>query len=533
MSHPPPLNSVARTRWRRFRRLRRAWVSLCLLTGLYALSLFAELLCNDKPLIVRFRGHWFCPVLQYVPESRFVDNGRSTRPDYKAIAATSAFAPGSGNWMLFPPHSWGPNAILQPAALHGLERVTILLAPLRQTGTLNLAADGTIVRSREVAPFFGGPNGKAPDGLRLSDVWQLPPEIVTAIAARRANRAAPAIAGRATHQNTPGRAIEIALATYEPRDAPPDSVRLTLRELAAPDAAAGRVVLERGGRAISGGALWNGLEPGLRARLYEAAQRRFDAPEPAMAFEQRGAAWQAGFEREDILWPFRPVAGHPCGIDAAGRDVLARLFYGLRTSLSFGLLLVVLSMTLGVVFGALQGYFGGAVDIVGQRLTEIWDALPFLYVMILLGAVLGRGFGLLLLVYAAFNWIGISYYIRSEFLRLRRQPFVEAALSAGLPHRSVIFNHILPNALTPVITFFPFSLVGAIGALAALDYLGFGLPPPTAGWGEMLQQAQQFRWAWWLILYPSLALFIVMLLGVFIGEGVRNACDPRPLSRLE
>jgi microcin C transport system permease protein len=201
--------------------------------------------------------------------------------------------------------------------------------------------------------------------------------------------------------------------------------------------------------------------------------------------------------------------------------------------MTFGLVLVFLSMALGVVIGAVQGYFGGAVDIAGQRFTEIWSALPFLYVVILLGSVYGRSFLLLLFCYGIFNWIGISYYMRAEFLRLRRQTFVEAARAMGLSHRRVIFRHVLPNALVPLITFSPFYLVGAIGSLAALDYLGFGLPPPTPSWGELLQQAQQFRWAWWLILYPSLALFVVMLLGVFVGEGVRNAYDPRPFSRME
>jgi microcin C transport system permease protein len=170
---------------------------------------------------------------------------------------------------------------------------------------------------------------------------------------------------------------------------------------------------------------------------------------------------------------------------------------------------------------------------VGQRLTEIWHAIPFLYVMMLLASVYGRSFGLLLVCYLVFNWIGISYYIRGECLRLRRQPFIDAARALGIPRWKIILRHVLPNAMTPVVTFFPFMLVGAIGSLAALDYLGFGVPPPTASWGELLHQAQQFRWAWWLILYPSLALFIVMMLGVFVGEGVRDAYDPKPFSRME
>ncbi len=153
--------------------------------------------------------------------------------------------------------------------------------------------------------------------------------------------------------------------------------------------------------------------------------------------------------------------------------------------------------------------------------------------LILMGSIYGRSFMLLIFCYGLFNWIGISYYIRAEFFRLRGQPFVEAARCMGVPPLKIIFKHILPNGMIPVITFFPFSLVGAIGSLAALDYLGFGLPPPTPSWGELLFQAQQYRWAWWLILYPSLALFLVMLLGVFVGEGVRNAYDPKQYSRLE
>ena len=213
--------------------------------------------------------------------------------------------------------------------------------------------------------------------------------------------------------------------------------------------------------------------------------------------------------------------------------MLARVLYGLRTSLTFGMMLVGGSMLLGIFAGALQGYYGGAIDITAQRLIEMWSALPFLYIMILMGSVYGRSFSLLLFCYGLFNWIGISYYIRAEFLRLRKQPFVEAANCMGISSYKIIFKHILPNALVPVITFFPFSLVGAIGSLAALDYLGFGLPPPTPSWGELLFQAQQFRWAWWLILYPSAALFAVMLFGVFIGEGLRNAYDPKRYSRLE
>ncbi|MBP5226385.1 MAG: ABC transporter permease subunit, partial [Kiritimatiellae bacterium] len=212
---------------------------------------------------------------------------------------------------------------------------------------------------------------------------------------------------------------------------------------------------------------------------------------------------------------------------------LARVLYGMRIALSFGLVLALWAMFFGVLIGSIQGYFGGWADIIGQRLTEIWHALPFLYVMIFIGSALGRSFALLLICYGIFNWIGISYYMRAEFLRLRQRTFVEAARCQGLSPLRIIFLHILPNALTPLITLFPFNLMGAIGSLAALDFLGFGLPPMTPSWGELLHQAQLFRWAWWLILFPAAALFCVMLLAVIVGEGLRDAFDPRQQSKLE
>lgn len=232
-----------------------------------------------------------------------------------------------------------------------------------------------------------------------------------------------------------------------------------------------------------------------------------------------------------VSWPFRPVPGHFMGIDAAGRDVFARVLHGTRTAMTFGMVLVIWSMVIGVVVGAVQGYFGGWVDLGGQRFIEIWSSLPFLYIMILVGSVFGRSFGMLLFCYGLFNWIGISYYARAEFLRLRDRPFVDAARCQGLGTMRIMLRHILPNALTPLISLLPFNLVGAIASISALDFLGFGLPPLSPSWGELLQQAQQNVSAWWLTLYPSLMLFLVMLLTVFVGEGVRDAFDPKPNNR--
>jgi ABC-type microcin C transport system permease subunit YejE len=234
-----------------------------------------------------------------------------------------------------------------------------------------------------------------------------------------------------------------------------------------------------------------------------------------------------------ISYPMRPVKEHPFGLDAGGRDVFTRVIHGMRIALIFGLALTLSGMFFGLVIGALEGYFGGKIDILLQRFTEIWSAIPFLYVMIFIGSTLGRSFGVLLFCYAIFNWIAVSYYMRSEFMRLRTRTFVEAAKVQGYSTARILFVHILPNALTPLITLFPFLLMGAIASLASLDFLGFGLPPMTPSCGELLNQAQQFRFAWWLVVFPSAALFTVMLLTVFIGEGLRDAFDPRQESRLE
>lgn len=228
-----------------------------------------------------------------------------------------------------------------------------------------------------------------------------------------------------------------------------------------------------------------------------------------------------------VSFPFRPVPEHPFGLDAAGRDVFSRVVHGLRIALLFGLALTLSGMLIGLVAGAVEGYFGGKTDMICQRFTEIWSAMPFLYVMIFIGSTLGRSFAVLFVCYAAFNWITVSYYVRAEFLRLRGRTFVDAARVEGLSSMRILFVHILPNALTPLVTLFPFLLMGAIGTLASLDFLGFGLPPMTPSCGELLAEAQQFRGAWWLVLFPSLALFGVMLLTVFVGEGVRDAFDPR------
>ena len=230
--------------------------------------------------------------------------------------------------------------------------------------------------------------------------------------------------------------------------------------------------------------------------------------------------------------PHAPSSLHWLGTDDSGRDVLARLIYGFRTSMAFALVLVVIEIFSGIIIGGIQGYMGGKFDIVAQRLTEIWASLPFLYVVILLGSIYGRSFGILVLVFSIFQWIGLSYYMRAEFFKLKDRAFVSAARSMGVSHFRIIFRHILPNGLSPVITLLPFSLIGSISALSALDFLGFGLPPPAPSWGEMLSQGLKNLYAPWLTIASVTALFITLLLASFIGEGVRTAFNPKETDKI-
>jgi microcin C transport system permease protein len=231
--------------------------------------------------------------------------------------------------------------------------------------------------------------------------------------------------------------------------------------------------------------------------------------------------------------PTPPTLENWLGTDDRGRDILTRLLYGYRISFSFALLITTVSMVFGVIMGALQGYIGGFFDLTMQRLIEIISALPFLYIVIIIGSSLGTSFVTLLIIFALFDWIGISFFIRSEFLKLRETQFVEAARALGVKNWKIMFRHILPNALTPIITFLPFDLIGAIFSLSALDYLGFGLPAPTPSWGELMHQGMGNLSSYWLSLYPALALFIVLLLIAFVGEGIRDAFDPREYSKME
>lgn len=225
--------------------------------------------------------------------------------------------------------------------------------------------------------------------------------------------------------------------------------------------------------------------------------------------------------------PHSPSLKHWLGTDRIARDVLSRLIHGFRICLLFALTLTVISTCTGIIIGGIQGYSGGRIDIVFQRFIEIWSTLPFLYVVILISSIYGRGFLLLIFILSLFQWIGLSFYMRAEFLRIKNLTFVKAAKSLGLSNFTIFFSEILPNSLNPVITLMPFSIIAGIGSLTALDFLGFGLQPPTPSWGELIQQGLMNLYAPWIAFSAVIALFSTLLLTAFIGEGIRESFDPK------
>ncbi len=227
-----------------------------------------------------------------------------------------------------------------------------------------------------------------------------------------------------------------------------------------------------------------------------------------------------------------PGRTHWLGTDDRGRDVFSRMAYGFNISISFAVILTIVNYTIGASIGALMGYIGGKFDLFFQRFIEIWGTMPFLYVVIIISAILRPNFLLLVGILALFGWLGMTYYMRTMFYQEKAKDYVAAGISTGVRNRTIIFKHILPNSLTPIITFFPFSMVGGIGSLVGLDYLGFGLPPPTPSWGEMVSQGLANITKWWLVMVPLGALFSTLLLVVFIGEAIREAFDPKVFSRL-
>jgi microcin C transport system permease protein len=338
----PTLETPAARRWRRFRRNRRGMVSLVIFLFLFGLSLFAEILSNDKPFLVHYQGRFFCPILFSYPETDF-GGDFATETDYRD-------------------------------------------------------------------PFFLGQMQK------------------------------------------PGN-----YAIYPPN---PHSYQSIDRQLAGP-------------------------------------------------------------------FPSPPSRDNWLGTDDRGRDVLARLLYGFRLSVLFGLALTLAGTLFGIFMGAIQGYFGGRLDLFLQRGSEIWGSMPELYLLIIFSSIFQPSALLLLLVLSLFSWMGLADYVRAEFLRGRNLEYVTAAKALGVGNWTIMYRHLLPNGLTPVVTFLPFRISSSILALTSLDFLGLGVPPTSPSLGELLAQGKANLDAWWLSLSSFLVVTVTLILLIFIGEALREAFDPR------
>ncbi len=237
--------------------------------------------------------------------------------------------------------------------------------------------------------------------------------------------------------------------------------------------------------------------------------------------------WDPFIQGGETLQP--PSADHWLGTDSLGRDVAARLLYGVRVSLTFGILFWFFSFAVGVVVGSIQGYNGGAVDFGAERIKELTEVIPFLSIVILVNALMkSQSLWVTLFIVVLFSWVTIASQMRAAFLSLRRRDFCEAARALGASHTRIIFSHILPNALTPVLTFTPFTISSGIAFLAVLDFLGFGLNPPTPSLGELLAQGRNYITnAPWLLLAPTCALATMLISINMIGESLRQAFDPK------
>ncbi|MEJ2000436.1 MAG: ABC transporter permease [Maritimibacter sp.] len=278
--------------------------------------------------------------------------------------------------------------------------------------------------------------------------------------------------------------------------------------------------------------------------ISQGQQSCFDDPDGVIADAEDGVVAGETIAKGWLLWPpipysyntnndigrpapSPPDAQHWLGTDDAARDVLARVIYGFRLSVLFTLIVTLLTSLIGIAAGAIQGYFGGWIDLAFQRMLEIWGSTPSLYVIIILFAILGRSFWLLVFISVLFGWPALVGVVRAEFLRARNFEYVRAAKALGVSNRVIMFRHMLPNAMVATLTMLPFIITGTIGSLAALDFLGYGLPASAPSLGEITRQAKNNLQAPWLGFTAFFTFTILLSLLVFIFEGVRDAFDPR------
>jgi microcin C transport system permease protein len=271
--------------------------------------------------------------------------------------------------------------------------------------------------------------------------------------------------------------------------------------------------------------------------------------------EDRGAARTAGREppgnwlllppvpynafetdfRTDAFPPYPPSFDnkHFLGTDVTGRDIFARLIYGFRLAMAFSLILLACNYAVGIALGCAMGYFGGVFDLLFQRLIEIWSNVPFLYIIMIVASIIVPNFWTLVLVMLIFGWMSMTWYMRTSTYKEKAREYVAAARALGASNGRIVLSHILPNTISIIVTFIPFSVATGVTALTALDYLGFGLPPPTPSWGELLAQGTQNLQAPWIVTSVVAAMTIVLLMVTFIGEAIREAFDPKQFTYYE
>ena len=261
------------------------------------------------------------------------------------------------------------------------------------------------------------------------------------------------------------------------------------------------------------------LDPYIQDKLYANGNWALYAPNPY------GPNTLNYFAR--LPNPAPPSGDNYLGTDERGRDMLALLLYGFRLSVLFALALTVIGVAIGVLTGAIQGYFAGKTDLTFQRLIEIWSSMPELYLLIIFSAIFTPSVSLLVVLLSLFGWMGLSDYVRAEFLRNRQMDYVRAARALGVGNGRIMWRHILPNSMTPVVTFLPFRMSAAILALTSLDFLGLGVPPGTPSLGELLSQGKSNIDAWWISIETFAVLVLTLLLLTFMGDALRDALDPR------
>ena len=261
------------------------------------------------------------------------------------------------------------------------------------------------------------------------------------------------------------------------------------------------------------------LDPFIRERITKGGNWAIYAPNPY------GPKTLNYFAKSPS--PAAPTRDNWAGTDDRGRDLLAQLIYGFRVSVLFGLALTAIGTVLGIAAGAVQGYFAGKIDLAFQRFIEIWSSMPELYLLIIFSAIFAPSVSLLLILLSLFGWMGLSDYVRAEFLRNRQMDYVRAARALGVSNLQIMWRHILPNSMTPVVTFLPFRMSAAILALTSLDFLGLGVPPGTPSLGELLSQGKANIDAWWISLSTFGVLVLTLMLLTFMGDALRDALDPR------